>query len=443
VLIYNNKITPPPPLCIIVLSRHVENRRFSLSNRLLFYEYCDPLFISEDNLSTKKFLSDEPLTSDEKNYYEECKEYYRLTEQPLITVPDEVLDNNTELPASSIKFGIDEDCNKFDLRNFLSKFCNKVDLKMNDIVIKQIQSGSAILEAEIYNKFDSNDKKLRLKMIYHKLTDKLKEELAKMKVFFMFMGPIKSLFKMQKYRAEIKLNPQYNRIYASGHDYWEGALNDGKDRGNQPYYCPVGWQRCAFYVTDNFYEKFKGWCICYHGTKFSYGLSILLSGLKPADAAEHGAGIYTTPSINYACHPRYAEVKLLQSSYQNKFFKSGKYVQFVLECRVHPNNIKKIAKETLDAGYSTIDSNINNSVIEWLINNQNKSIVDFNDPESSIICSALLTRVTDEHPGLLPQSQWWFESHICDRPKCCLLGIDLDSLKRQIYSGDRCKILFT
>ncbi|CAF1003852.1 unnamed protein product [Rotaria sordida] len=109
---------------------------------------------------------------------------------------------------------------------FYRKFCDKLDLDINDIAIKQIQSGSAILEVEIYNRLESNDKKLRLKMIHHKLTDKLKSKLAKMKISFVFMNPIKSLFKIQKYRSEIKLNPRYNRVYTPGYDYWDGALND-------------------------------------------------------------------------------------------------------------------------------------------------------------------------------------------------------------------------
>ncbi|CAF5223776.1 unnamed protein product, partial [Rotaria magnacalcarata] len=178
----------------------------------------------------------------------------------------------------------------------------------------------------------------------------------------------------------------------------------------------------SFYVTDRFSERFKGWCICYHGTKFTYGLSILLNGLKPADTDVHGAGIYVSPSITYTCHPRYAEVKLLDSSSQSKFFKSGKYVQFALECRVHPNNIRKKASETLGARNTTIDCNINNEVIEWLINSQNKSVVDFNDPDCSIVCTGLMIRVTNDHPGLLPDSQWWHNSHICNNKDCCLLG---------------------
>ncbi|CAF3297878.1 unnamed protein product [Rotaria sp. Silwood2] len=409
------------------------------------HEYYFQHILIGNELSAAKFLYGKPLTKEEKDYYEECKEYYHLTHQPLISIADEVLDNSSRIPSSSIKIGIDVDYKKFDLHGFLNQFCDVADLNINDIAMKQIQVGSAILEAEIFNKFEADDKKICLKMFVHKITDKLKEQFGIMKIFLMFMGPIKSFFKMQKRRAEIQLNPNYNRIYAIGHDYWTGANNDGRDRGNKPYYCPVGWQRWSFYVTDNFDKKFKGWCIGYHGTKFAHGLSILLSGLKPAEIDQHGAGIYATPSVNYAAHPRYSEVKLIESSTRKKFFKSGKYVQFVLECRVHPSNIVKEDKETLNAVNTTIDPNINNAYIEWVINSHGKSIVDFNDPDSSIICTGILTRVTDEHPGLLPESEWWYKSHLCSppNPKCCMLGISRDILVKQKQHGNTCKILFS
>lgn len=400
-------------------------------------------FVGMD-LSTAKFLSKQPLTPEEKDYFEDCKEYYRLTKQPLIAIADEVLDNHTEVTSSLIKFGIDEDCKTFDLREFLKTISGKLSLNINDIEVTKIQEGSTILEANILNKFVSNDKKIKIKMVCQQLKTEFKDALGKLKMFFMYMGPVQSLFKMQKHRSEIKLNPQFNHIYTPGHTHWLGAIMDGLDRGDEPYYCPVGWQRWSLYITGNFYKKFKGWCICYHGTKFSYGLSILLSGLKPAEVDEHGTGIYATPSINYAAHPRYSEVKQMESTNNSKFFKSGSYVQFVLECRVHPSNIKLKARETLSAKNTTIDPNINNNVIEWIIENHNKTIVDFNDPNSSIICTGLLTRVTDKHPGLLPQSEWWLQSHLCEypNPKCCLLGIDRDSLQRQKQQGHTCNIIY-
>ncbi|CAF4929063.1 unnamed protein product, partial [Rotaria sp. Silwood1] len=245
----------------------------------------------------------------------------------------------------------------------------------------------------------------------------------------MFLGDIVSFKKQQKFRDEISLHPQWNRIYDEGHSYWNGALQDNRDRGNHAYFCPIGWKRHSLHVTDNFDGKFKGWCVCYHGTKFAYGLSILLSGLKSANAIEHGSGIYVSPSIIYVAHPRYSEIKRIESSDQEKFFKKGQYIQFVLQCRVHPDSIKTIAHETLDASKTTIDSNINNDVIEWVIGIKNNDIIDFNDPNASIICSGLMIRVTDDHPGLLPQSQWWHKSHLCNKSSCCALGIDLNRLK--------------
>ncbi|CAF1363673.1 unnamed protein product [Rotaria magnacalcarata] len=152
-------------------------------------------------------------------------------------------------------------------------------------------------------------------------------------------------------------------------------------------------------------------------------------------------GEVSSERVNYACHPRYAEVVLIEEQCRSEIFKSGTYIQYLLECRVHPNNIKIIGRETLHAQNTTIDSNISNEIIEWFINDQNKSIVDFNDPNSSIVCTGILMRVTDKHPGLLSESQWWFQSHICNRKKCCALGIDLSELRKQCHDGNTCSVI--
>ena len=360
----------------------------------------------------------------------------------MISVPDEVHDKDDEASQISLKLGINENCDKFNLHDFWAEFCSQMGFSTKDFIIKRIQTGSAILEAKIDDKFGFEKVKLKLKMFCETLTDKCRIELGKMKLFFMYMGPIKWLNGIQKFRSEIKLNLKYNRIYVLGHDFWTGSLNDGRDRGNQPYYCPVGWKRWSFYVAKDFYKKFKGWCICYHGTKFECGLAILLGGLKPAKTDAHGAGIYATPSINYACHPRYAEVKAIESSSTSKFFPRGKYAQFVLECRVHPDNIERIRKETLGASGTLIDSNISDEVIEWVVNHQNKDVVNFNDPNASVICTGIMVRITDDHPGLLPESKWWFSSHLCSRESCCLLGISLETLKQRVKSGYLCNIVY-
>ncbi|CAF0984099.1 unnamed protein product [Rotaria sordida] len=255
------------------------------------------------------------------------------------------------------------------------------------------------------------------------------------------MGDLKSLNSKQEFRYDMTLYPQYNHLYVPNKTFWTGTTPDGLDRGNQPYYCPTGWKRYSFYITENFYAKFKGWCICYHGTKFSHGLSILLSGLAPAYRAEHGQGIYATPSITYACHPRYSEVKKIESSHERAFFKDGNYIQFVLQCRVHPKYMIKIDRETLGACETKIDLNINNDSIEWLIDAQGKPLMDFNDPNSTIICTGIMVRVTDNHPGLLPESQWWYESHLCDNQKCCILGTNHDELLRQRENNVECNII--
>ncbi|UJR29676.1 hypothetical protein I4U23_017224 [Adineta vaga] len=132
----------------------------------------------------------------------------------------------------------------------------------------------------------------------------------------------------------------------------------------------------------------------------------------------------------------------LDSSHGKKFSSRSKYIQYVLQCRVHPSKIKVIAAQTLKAAGTTIDPNIDNSIIEWLIDNQNKSIVDFNDSDSTIVCTGILLRVTDNHPGLLPESQWWYKSHICDNPKCCLLDFNLVSLNQQRINGLKCNTIF-
>ncbi|CAF4789046.1 unnamed protein product, partial [Rotaria magnacalcarata] len=56
--------------------------------------------------------------------------------------------------------------------------------------------------------------------MYESLTDKMQEELAKLNVFFVYMGSIEAFAKQQNYRSEIKLNPQFNRTYGPGHTYW-------------------------------------------------------------------------------------------------------------------------------------------------------------------------------------------------------------------------------
>ena len=352
-------------------------------------------------------LSDEPLLDEEHSYYEECKEFYYITNRPLLSISDEILRNDIEFTSAFLKFGIDEDYDTFNVQEFLTRICHMFHLNRDGIQIKKIQKGSCLIELSING--EKANIKLALHTIYTSLNDKAQEELARLKVFFMHMGKdVKSLVEKQKFRKEIKLHPNYNRIYGVGHTYWTGPLQDGRDRGKYSYFCPIGWKRYAFYVSDNYHDKFKGWSIGYHGTKFQYGLSILLSGLAPARCAALGEGIYASQSIIYASHPRYAEVKKMESTNESSFFRKGCYVQFVLHCRIHPSNIRVVGPETLGVGpVRMIDPNVTNDTIEWVIDTKGKEIVDFNDPDATIVCTGLMIRVTDNHPGLLLESQWW------------------------------------
>ena len=394
------------------------------------------------SLNAKDFLSKIPISNDEKEYYDKCKNYYHITNKPLISIANEILDKNVELTSSSIfKLGIDENFDEFDLQRYLDRFCQQMNLTKNDIVIRSTQQGSVIITLEIFGHATPEHRKRGLNLIFTSCNDTLQNELGKMKTFFMFLGPENALMKMQKHQAQILMNPQFNRIYAHGHNFWLGSIQDGKHRGNQPYFCPVGWKRWSFYICDNFDEKFNGWCICYHGTKFNYGLSILFNGMKPAQIKALGDGIYTTPSIIYASHPRYAEIMPIPLSART-VFKSGQYIQYVLECRIRPSSIKTIGCETLNPTQARIDPNIPNQQIEWVIDNQNQTIVDFNDPNSPIVCTGLMIRVTDDHPGLLPESQWWFQSRLCSIKTCCYLGIDLTLLQQKQQNESACQIVF-
>ena len=62
------------------------------------------------------------------------------------------------------------------------------------------------------------------------------------KRFFVYIGPKGTLDKLQEHRLKVKLNPDSDRIYSNNHTFWEGPINDGLDRGPNPYLCPIGWR---------------------------------------------------------------------------------------------------------------------------------------------------------------------------------------------------------
>ncbi|CAF4557914.1 unnamed protein product [Rotaria socialis] len=152
--VYQESNQQQKPLSANELQRH---------QQVYFNGLIVPTKDDADNLSTKTFLSKQPLSSEEESYYQECKKYYHLTQESLISIAPEVFHSNIELASTFIKVGIGKDCNDFDLKDFLNKFCHKLNLPMDYITVKHIQTGSSILEAEICNKFESSDKKIIFK----------------------------------------------------------------------------------------------------------------------------------------------------------------------------------------------------------------------------------------------------------------------------------------
>jgi len=231
-------------------------------------------------------------------------------------------------------------------------------------------------------------------------------------------------------RDTVLFNPDWDRIsssQSSKHTSWKSALRDDRDRSDKPYYCPVGWKRLSIRVKNaesgqDFYERFEGWSIAYHGTQFKFGLSILLSGLVVSSEGDHGKGVYMSPSVIYAAHPMYSEIIPIKESDRKYFGKTGdaNFIQMVLELRVHPNSISKIGAETLNfqskssvplLGYlfeDKIDPNFYNTELEWLVNEQGTEFFDFDAPNAKIVCTGLMIRTTDKHPALLDDSKWWW-----------------------------------
>lgn len=393
-------------------------------------------------MSVEAFFSDEPVSKEDIKFYNECKSYYELTQEPLVSVSNEIFHEEKTLTSVTLKIAVDQNLTELNLNELLHKLPEKLALKREDLQLLKIQKNPLLFEFDIPLKPKQSDHKLKLKIMYDKLiSEDVLKEFGEMNIFFLLLGSRSEDFQeKQKYRKEITINTQSNRIYSKGHVFWTGPLNDGKDRGGNPYYCPIGWKRYSLYVTADFDEKFKGWSVCYHGTKFKHGLSILLSGLMPANDTAHGSGIYTSPSIIYTAHTRYAEAFRIPETSSFEYFKPGQFVQFVLECRAHPKNIK-IKRETLDMKESPIDPNISNDVIEWVIDNQGKELVDFNDPNGSIVCTGLMIRRTDNHPALLTESGWWFKSGLCDKPGWSSFFKNLEPYKKQREKGVVCNII--
>ena len=277
--------------------------------------------------------------------------------------------------------------------------------------------------------FEQYGKTIRVmsdKLTDRRLLQKLSNEL---KVFIAEMGQprAKPGVNNQVIRNRATFLHEFCRKYGpsidGGDTYWISALNDGRNRGGKPYYCPLGWKRYTIQIRDldgsKFAQRYDDWYVAYHGTKFEFALSILLSGFCGATNTAHGGGLYLSPSIIYCAHPQYAAPKQIDFarykdnlllSHVNSNYNGSLWIQCVFQVRVNPVALQQrgsVNSETLGIGNGIIDPNFSNSEMEWVISGTQNTLWDFSDENSDVIASGIMIRITNKHPQYLKESKWW------------------------------------
>ncbi|RNA05745.1 hypothetical protein BpHYR1_025561 [Brachionus plicatilis] len=183
--------------------------------------------------------------------------------------------------------------------------------------------------------------------------------------------------------GEQVLFPLYNRYYGNfftndkfGFDLssFTPTKFEKLMRGEYPYYCPNGWLRFSLKVTkssEEFDSKYSNWPIAYHGTSSLALMNILLTGFNMSLGA-HGRAVF--------------------------------------QCRLNPNSFKP-NKETLlrkEKKHIVIDPNFDNSLLEWLLTEEQYNELKKSGEESFLIYG-IMVRISEEHPENLPVNQWWKE----------------------------------
>ena len=167
-------------------------------------------------------------------------------------------------------------------------------------------------------------------------------------------------------------------------------------------------------------KSYGKWHVAYHGTEGHLSMAILLTGIRAS-----GEGCFLE---------RWKRRRLSESEYRvqwtpkirSKVWKiKSKYVQMVLQVRVrpafvfekHPGTLenpklsspKIVFKKhpgTLKNAKSLdprVDPNFSNNELEWVFQLPPHT----NITNNGILVYGLMLRVTDEHPGKLPQNKWW------------------------------------
>jgi len=187
---------------------------------------------------------------------------------------------------------------------------------------------------------------------------------------------------------------RYDRSYGPGHTDWTGALSDGRNRGNVPYFCPSGWHRCSLKINE-FDSRFQGWGYCYHGTNGENVSPILKTGFLTSSKCYCANGekvVYMSPSISYCSHPRYA----------TPFKCKGKDIQVVLQCRINPKCVWKKRKLTLEKR-KIVDKNVSDNEMEWLFKADDEMEDGRPVITNAIICTGIMMRYKED----VDCDAWW------------------------------------
>jgi len=137
-------------------------------------------------------------------------------------------------------------------------------------------------------------------------------------------------------------------------DYRNEQPTEPAVRGGVTYNLPVGWKKFALRVMGRFeggnsWLSLNGrageWAVAYHGTHVDAMPSILSGGLKAGERQAYkdfvdkrtgskiGMGIYCTPNFDTA------------AEFSPAFSQEGRTMQFLFQCRVRPEAIKRIHDE--------------------------------------------------------------------------------------------------
>ena len=306
---------------------------------------------------------------------------------------------NVALPLTLAQ---DKPFSEWNEEKFKQEFSTKFDIPIEHIEIVSVRAGSCIIDLKI--KTHATDKYIPIEAIADKISnEKAKKALVEFCIFAIEFGEPKDDFSRNKQR--VIMNPKWNKIYGPGHTNWNGALNDGKSRGNEPYYCPIGWKRFAIQFSETAYDftnVYDNWPIAYHGTKFDFSMMITLTGLM-CFPGRYGCGVYMSPSIKYVAHPRYSKAIKLDLSkaksqswsqeHINEFKKyDGKYIQCAFALRVKPGTFTK-NMDTMGLKKDPYDGIPRKDII-WCVNGAEKEVIG----TDKILIYGIMIKASDTQP---------------------------------------------